>query len=238
MDSPQKEPTEEIEETSKNAMIPQAQILVSNPRNAPQDENSTHEEFNKEIVGGTNNQREHPLIFYQGKAETPSFLLSVRIFGKLLNNCLVDSGASGNVMHLTMCKRLGLIPTQTKKKVTQLDKREVHVIGELNNIHMQLAVHPRIQSCIDISIVDIPDGYGMLLSREWSRRPNGYISTDFSHMWLPWKGVPNQIKIDNTPRLRLMITEYGEDNEILFLETNLGSYRPKVEDILMIQGSN
>lgn len=39
-------------------------------------------------------------------------------------------------------------------------------MGELNNIHMQLAADPRIQSCIDISVVDIPDGYNMLLSRD------------------------------------------------------------------------
>lgn len=85
--------------------------------------------------------------------------------------------------------------------------------------------------------MDIPDGYGMLLSTDWSRKLNGYISTDFSHMWLPWKGVPNQIGIDSTPKICLTISEYGEDNEILFLEIDLGTYRPKVEEVLMLHGS-
>lgn len=93
-------------------------------------------------------------------------------------------------------------------------------MGELNNIHMQLVSDPRVQRCIDISVIDIPDGYGMLLSKYWPRRLNRYVSTNFCHMWLPWKGVPSKIKDDSTPRLQLMITEYGENNEILFLKTD------------------
>ena len=131
------------------------------------------------------------MVFYQGKEEPAPFLVFVRIFGKMLHNCLIDSGATSNVMPLDMCRRFGLIPLQTKKKVTQLDKIEVLVMGELNNIHMQLASDPRVQSCIDISVVDIPEGYGMLLSRDWTRKLNGYIAIDFSHMWFPWKGIPN-----------------------------------------------
>jgi hypothetical protein len=141
-------------------------------------------------------------------------------------------------MPLDICRKLGLIPLQTDKKVTQLDKTEVPVVGELNNIHMQLASDLRVQSCIDISVVDIPEGYGMLVSRDWARKLNGYIATDFSHMWLPWKGIPNQIRIESTPRLRLLITEYGEHNEILFMETTLGSYIPKTGEVLMLQGYN
>lgn len=56
-------------------------------------------------------------------------------------------------------------------------------------------------------------------------------------MWLPWKGVSNQIKIDSTPRLKLMITKYGENNEIFFLKMNLGSYKPRVDEILMLHAS-
>lgn len=78
----------------------------------------------------------------------------------------------------------------------------------------------------------------MLLSRDWSRKLNGYISIDFSHMWLPWKGIPNQIKIESTPKLILLITRYDEDNEILFMETDSGTYVPKIGEFLMQQGLN
>lgn len=142
-------------------------------------QNGKNDEFNP--------RAQKPVVFYQGKEESAPFLVSIWIFGKMLHNCLIDSGASSNVMPLDICRNLGLVPLQIDKKVTQLDKTEVPVVGELNNIHMQLASDPRVQSCIDISVMDIPEGYGMLLSRDWARKLNGYIATDFSHMWLPWR---------------------------------------------------
>lgn len=106
------------------------------------------------------------MTLYRDKSESPPFLLTIRMFSKNLHNCLVDLGTSTNVMPLSICNALGLHPAKSLKKVTQLDKTEVSVIGELTHIHMQLASDPRIQYYIDIQVVDIPDTYGMLISRD------------------------------------------------------------------------
>lgn len=37
-------------------------------------------------------------ISYPNKIENTPFLLSLKIFGKKMHNCLVDSGALGNAM--------------------------------------------------------------------------------------------------------------------------------------------
>lgn len=66
----------------------------------------------------TSEERKKPVVFYQGKDEPAPFLVLVRIFGKLLHNCLIDSSASSNVMPLKVCQRLGIVPLQTTKKVT------------------------------------------------------------------------------------------------------------------------
>ena len=58
------------------------------------------------------------------------------------------------------------------------------------------------------------------------------MEINFFHMWLPWKGLANQIIIYRTPRLRLTIIENGEPNEVLFLEMNMSTYRPKKEEVL------
>ena len=87
------------------------------------------------------------------------------------------------------------------------------VVGELHNIHMQLASDPRMKHMVDISVVDVADTYGSILDRDWAKRLNGYMATDFSHMWLLWKGLANQIRIDNTPRLRLTITKNGNQTK-------------------------
>lgn len=59
-----------------------------------------------------------PVVYYQGKDEPAPFLLLVRIFGKLIHNCLIDSGASSNIMPLTICRRLGVTPLGSNKRVT------------------------------------------------------------------------------------------------------------------------
>ena len=88
----------------------------------------------------------------------------------------------------------------------QLDKTKVKVIGVLKDVWIQLIVDLRIQYVIDIQVVDIPKTYGLLLSREWMKCLRGWFSTDFIQLWLPWKGLINQIKIDAEPKLKMMIT--------------------------------
>lgn len=110
-------------------------------------------------------------------------------------------------MPYSVCQKLGLTPTESTKKVVQFDRSEVTVIGVLNNVHIQLSSEPRIQQYIDIQVVDIPEAYGMLLSRDWSKTLNGYMYTYFYHMWLPWRGQANQIGIEREPRLKDLITE-------------------------------
>lgn len=68
---------------------------------------------------------------YKGKTWTPPFLLSLRIFENNLHNDLLDSGASDYVVPFSICKKLGLNPVQTHKKVIQLDKTKVNAVGEL-----------------------------------------------------------------------------------------------------------
>lgn len=94
-------------------------------------------------------------------------------------------------MPFGVCRALGITPDDSQKKVTQLDRTEVSVVGELNMIHMQIASDPRIQQVINIQVANIPDAYGLILGRDFTKTLNGYVSNDHSHMWLPWKGVPN-----------------------------------------------
>jgi hypothetical protein len=88
-----------------------------------------------------------------------------------------------------------------------------------------LTIDPRIQDIIDIHIVDILETYGLLLSREWTKFLRGWFSTHFTQLWLSWKGLNNQIKIDAEPKLKTMITEYNAPNEVVFMQSDLGSYK-------------
>jgi hypothetical protein len=59
----------------------------------------------------------------------PPFLLTFEIFNRNLHNCVVDSGASSNIMPLSVCKKLNVVPLRSDKHVIQLDRTHVKVIG-------------------------------------------------------------------------------------------------------------
>ena len=74
----------------------------------------------------------------------------------------------------------------------QLDRTNVKVVGEMEDVLIRLSANEKICQYIDILVVDIPDGYGLILNQDWSASLKGYFASYWSHLWLPHKGVPNQ----------------------------------------------
>ena len=69
-------------------------------------------------------------------------------------------------MPCNVTKRLHAIPRKTGTRIVQLDKTNVKVIGELKDVLIQMATKPQYTQVIDIVVVDIPEAYGMMLSRD------------------------------------------------------------------------
>jgi hypothetical protein len=67
----------------------------------------------------------------KGKPFFPPFLLMFEFFNRNLHNCLVDSGASSNVIALYIFKKLNAILLKRDKHVIHLDITQVKVMGEL-----------------------------------------------------------------------------------------------------------
>ena len=61
-------------------------------------------------------------------------------------------------------------------------------MGELKGVLIHLASNPKVHQTIDIIVVNIPKAYGVILSKDWSAKLNGYFVIDCSHLWLPYKG--------------------------------------------------
>ena len=68
-------------------------------------------------------------------------------------------------------------------------------MGELKDVFIPLASNSKVHQMVDIIVVDIPKTYGGILSRDWYAKLNNYFATDWSHLWLPYKGQPNKIKV-------------------------------------------
>ena len=84
----------------------------------------------------------------------------------------------------------------SKTKIIQLDRSQVKVFRELKDVLIHLSSNSKVHHTIDIIVVDIPEAYGVIPSRDWSAKLNGYFSTDWSHIWLPYKVQMNKIKVD------------------------------------------
>ena len=108
------------------------------------------------------------------------------------------------------------------------------VVGEMEDVLIRLSANEKIFQYIDIVVADIPDGYGLILNRDWSARLNGYFASDWSHVLLPQKGNPNQIKILREPHMKHNVTQLEEKNEPVnsllvnhLIELEPGNYQAK-----------
>ena len=83
----------------------------------------------------------------------------------------------------------------------------------MENVLIRLSTNNKICQFIDIVVANIPDGHGLILNCDWFARLNGYFASDWSHLWLPHKGIPNRIKILREPYMKHNITKLEEGNE-------------------------
>ena len=97
---------------------------------------------------------------------TPPFLITFEILNMNVHNFLVDSGPSSTVMPYAIAKRLHAIPEKTRTQIMQLDRTNVKAIGELKDVLIWMFAKPQYTKVINIVVVDLPEAYGMLLSKD------------------------------------------------------------------------
>jgi hypothetical protein len=153
------------------------------------------EKTTEEEVKRPNPREDGALIGRKSISQTPTFLLTFEIFNRNVHDYLVDSGASLNVIPFSVCKKLNAQPEMCRTKIIQLDRSHVKVMGELKDVMIQLSSNSKVHQVIDVIVVDIPEAYGVILSTYWSAKLNSYFATNWSHLWLPFKGQPNKIKV-------------------------------------------
>jgi hypothetical protein len=159
------------------------------------------------------------------KSQVPPFLLTYEIFNFNVHNCLADSGASSNIIPFSICQKINIVLQITRTRIIQLDRTNVKVKGELKDVLIILSFDPRVHQMIDIVVVDIPESYGLLLSRDWLEKLQGYFAIDWSHLWFPYKGKENQIRVNSEAHMKHTVTELeGKNEPISFSHSVLGNY--------------
>ena len=104
---------------------------------------------------------------------------------------------------------------------------DVKVIGEMEDVLVRLSSNDKVCQVIDIMVANILDAYGLVLSRDWLVKLNRYFASDWSHLWLPYKGSPNQINILREPHMKYNVTQLEEKNEPV--DSVLGNYFIELE---------
>lgn len=98
-------------------------------------------------------------------------------------------------MPYSICIKLNKTPKKHDMYIVQLYSSKVKFLGELNLALIRLSSNPRVCT-IDILIVDIPEFYSLILSRDLYENLHGYFPTNCSYIWLPYNGKPNEIRVD------------------------------------------
>ena len=80
----------------------------------------------------------------KSKNKHPPFLLTFEIFNHNVHNCLLDSGATVNVMPISVCKKINGQPKPSTWRVVQLDRTDVKVIGEMEDVLIHLASNNKV----------------------------------------------------------------------------------------------
>ena len=119
------------------------------------------------------------------REDHPPFYVSLLVDDLLLHNCMLNPGASSNVITRKVMEQLNLRITQPYHNVCAIDAREVEVVGIVLNLHVRLAKYPDIDMAMDVVVINVPDNWGMLLSTKWVATLGGHIQMDWTYTTIP-----------------------------------------------------
>jgi hypothetical protein len=153
-----------------------SKLLQSEPTSHPTDSVNLQDEKPVVILG--------PLVEDRDDS-SPPFYTSLNIHDKVLHNCLMDSGASHNLMPKIVMEELGLEVTKTYHDLYSFDSRKVKCLGVIKDLVVSLFQLPMKSVVMDIIVVDVPPKFRMLLSRSWIKRLGGTLQMDLSYATIP-----------------------------------------------------
>jgi hypothetical protein len=118
---------------------------------------------------------------FEGAKDTIApFYITLNVYDQFLHNCMLDSGASHNVMPNIIMDKLGLQITRPYGDLYSFDLRRVKCMGMIKDLVVTLAQVSVKSIPMDVVIADIPPKYGLLLSRSWGAKLGGSLQLDMT----------------------------------------------------------
>jgi hypothetical protein len=163
----------------------------------------------------------------------PPFYISLNIHEKTLHNCLLDSGASHNLMPKVVMDELGLEITKSYHDLFSFDSRKVKCLGMIKDLAVTLTQASMKTMVMDIVVADIPPKFRCLLSRSWMKRLGGTLQMDLSYTTIPiFRGV--NIRLYRESQLAYVISDEKNpsNHPIYAVDTDMGSCILQFDDSL------
>ena len=66
-----------------------------------------------------------------------------------------------------------------------MDSREIDVVGIILNFPVKLVAYPDIGVTMNIVVIDVPDRWGILLSKKWAASLGGSIQMHWTYAMIP-----------------------------------------------------
>jgi len=142
-------------------------------------------------------QDENPIInvgphIEDGSDVSRHFYISLNVHEKILHNCLMDIGASHNVMLKVVMEELGLKITKPYQDLYSFDSKKVKCLGLIKDIVVYLPQLPMTSVVMDIFVAGILPKFGMLISRMWAKKVGGSLQMDLAYATIPIFGGENR----------------------------------------------
>jgi hypothetical protein len=169
------------------------------------------------------------------RGKIPPFYISIENHDVSLHNCLVDTGATNNIIPLAVMEALGMICTkyyEIGESIYAINSRQIPAYGEIKDFYAWIKPTPHIITIFNIIVVDLSPAYGVVPRRDWSSMIGGYIMNDGSYMMLPDK-EGEMIKVPREPRKPFSFKK--KDNELMEDYIDIGIIKYAILDMEHIE---
>jgi hypothetical protein len=141
----------------------------------------------------------------RGNEKNRPFFFSFLMNDFILHNCMLDLGASSNVMTKKVMEQLNLRISRPYNNIFVMDSKTIKVHGLIKGLQVHLAAFPDIMIEVDIVVIDVPDAWGMLLSRKTSANLGGNLKMDLTYATIP---TPNgsMFRLNRESERKYMLT--------------------------------
>jgi hypothetical protein len=123
--------------------------------------------------------------------ENPPFFMTLAMNNKNLNNCMLYIGAGTNMMSLKFMRQVGFKVTWPYRNVCGFEYKAIPTHGVVENVEVFLKEYLEKIVHIDIVVVDVPDVWGMLLSRKFAAMLGGTLEMDLTFAFEEWNDRPS-----------------------------------------------